>query len=121
MFFVGSFPCGQITVKKEARKKKREATSFGDMFDASNNYDEIELIFDDSLSNQNVTHDQNFTTQSPSLHSQGEALPDTPHTNSNSKTEKDPDVRIVGGYECRPGECPWQVNECAMYLVAPAD
>ncbi|KAL8190043.1 UNVERIFIED_CONTAM: Coagulation factor X isoform 1 [Gekko kuhli] len=110
----GSFPCGQITVKKGAPKKKREASSFGDTIDVFHDYDEKDLIFDDSLSGQNFTSDQNFIAQSPSLHSQGEVSLSTAQNNSNSKTEDEPDVRVVGGHDCMPGECPWQallINE----------
>ncbi|XP_048351408.1 coagulation factor X [Sphaerodactylus townsendi] len=103
----GSFPCGHISVKKERPKKKREASSFGDTMDASLDYD-TELTYDDSLG------DQNFTTHSPSLHSEDKALLNSTQNNSNSKTEFEPDVRIVGGQDCKPGECPWQallINE----------
>lgn len=119
--FVGSFPCGQITVRKEAPKKKREASSFGDTIDTFHDYEETELTYDDSLSDQNFTRDENFITQSPSLRSQGEALLNTAQNNSNSKTENGPDVRVVGGNDCKPGQCPWQVNGCVMHLGVPVD
>ncbi|XP_077199822.1 coagulation factor X-like [Paroedura picta] len=107
----GSFPCGQNIVNKKAPKKKREASSFGDMGDTGHDNEETELTYDDSLSVQNFTSDQNFTTQHPSLHFKGEVL----LNNSKSKTELDGlNMRIVGGHDCAPGECPWQallINE----------
>uniref|UniRef100_A0A452H7L2 Coagulation factor X n=1 Tax=Gopherus agassizii TaxID=38772 RepID=A0A452H7L2_9SAUR len=69
------------------------------------------------LHNNNGTNHKNITsiTDSPDLHLQNETkAPDRKETDPKTNVSPNPHTRIVGGDDCLPGECPWQVN---MYVL----
>uniref|UniRef100_A0A8C3SWS1 coagulation factor Xa n=1 Tax=Chelydra serpentina TaxID=8475 RepID=A0A8C3SWS1_CHESE len=74
------FPCGKVYVKR----KKRSV-----------------------ISHKNITS----ITDSPDLHLQNETkAPTRPENEPKTNGSPNPHTRIVGGDDCLPGECPWQVN-----------
>lgn len=89
-FFTVKYPCGKVFVTRKKRSVLLPA-------DYSNGMSDQE-----GLPTNETSTEENFviTTESP-----------TPQPD-NRTSSRNPNVhtRIVGGDECLPGQCPWQVN-----------
>lgn len=97
LVFTVKYPCGKVLMKRIKRSvilptnSNTNATSDQDV--PSTNGSILEEVF-------------TTTTESPT----------PPPRNGSSITDPNVDTRIVGGDECRPGECPWQVNLMHVFL-----
>ncbi|XP_006272540.1 coagulation factor X isoform X1 [Alligator mississippiensis] len=90
------YPCGRVYIKKVSR---RSVISF------HHNISDITSDQDGKspeLNNSYVTFEENITafTESPTHHPLNET--------DGKGGDPEVDTRIVGGDDCRPGECPWQ-------------
>lgn len=90
LVFTVKYPCGKIFVKRE----KRSVILPTDNSNVTGDPDTART-YETSSEEDIVT-----TTESPTSHPGNETNSDTQYVNT----------RIVGGDECRLGECPWQVN-----------
>lgn len=88
--FTVKYPCGRVFVKR----KKRSVISPPDNSSVTSDED-VPSINGTVLEEDIVT-----TTESPTISPANEARDKNPHVIT----------RIVGGDECRLGECPWQVK-----------
>lgn len=88
--FTVKYPCGKVFVER----KKRSVILPTDNGSIASDQD-VSPTNGASLEEDFVT-----TTESPTLRPGNETSGKTPYV----------DTRIVGGDECRLGECPWQVN-----------
>ncbi|XP_074846784.1 coagulation factor X [Carettochelys insculpta] len=94
------FPCGKVYVKRN----KRSVISLG-ISGSEQDGKPNELYVNNGTSHKNVTN----VTDSLNVHLQNEA--EAPNTTENAHIPKGSpkhQVRIVGGEDCWPGECPWQ-------------
>lgn len=96
--FSGDFSCGRIT----KARKKREASLPDFQEDFSDTYD---VIDEENF----VETPVNFSSLVPSVQSQNATL-------LSKSDDSDRNVRVVNGTDCKPGECPWQVNEFNLYV-----
>lgn len=97
LVFTEKYPCGKVLVKR----KKRSVILPADNSNVTSDQDGP-LTNGTSLEEDIVT-----TTESPTV---------LPGNGTSSKTPY-VDTRIVGGNECRLGECPWQVNLVLVLCV----
>ncbi|XP_006139007.2 coagulation factor X [Pelodiscus sinensis] len=95
------FPCGKVYLKR----KKRSVISFGNHSSVTNEQDgkPNELSKNKETSHKDIAN----TTASPDVHLQNEIKAPN-KTENDPKISPNPNVRIVGGKDCLPGECPWQ-------------
>uniref|UniRef100_A0A7M4FGA1 coagulation factor Xa n=1 Tax=Crocodylus porosus TaxID=8502 RepID=A0A7M4FGA1_CROPO len=94
------FPCGRVYIKKVSRRS---------VISVHHNISNITSNQDGKspeLNKSYVTFEENITpfTESPTHHPLNET--------DGMGGDPEVDIRIVGGDDCRPGECPWQVNIC---------
>uniref|UniRef100_A0A8D0L295 coagulation factor Xa n=1 Tax=Sphenodon punctatus TaxID=8508 RepID=A0A8D0L295_SPHPU len=95
--------CDQL-IKSE--RKRREVNSLSNSYNISIEQDENNSkLYNNGTSQENITG----FTDSPHIHLQNETFFN--RTESSDDIDPDGDVRVVGGNQCKPRECPWQVSE----------
>lgn len=101
LVFTVKYPCGKVLVKRTKRSivlptnSSTNATSDQDV---------------PSMNETSLEEDFATTTESPT----------PPPRNRSRMTDPNVDTRIVGGDECKLGECPWQVSLMRVILMETA-
>lgn len=97
LVFTVKYPCGKVLVKRN----KRSVILPADNSNVTSDQD------GPPTNGTSLEEDIVTTTESPTVRPGNETSGKTPYV----------DTRIVGGNECRLGECPWQVNLVFVFCV----